>query len=47
MEFHKIDFIQKLEGDVEFDVHKYHHEIPHGWEVLPRSLPLRVRNNFY
>ena len=42
-----IDLILKSQNDIEFDIQKYDDEIPHGWEIVPRRLPLNVSNISY
>ena len=47
VECQSIELILKLQTDVEFDIQKYRHQIPHGWKIIPRCLPLKVRNISY
>ena len=42
-----VDIILKSLSDIEFDVQKYRNEIPHGWEIEPRRLPLKVPHTTY
>ena len=47
VELQAVSLMLKSQTDVEFDIQKHHHEIPHGWEIKPRRLPLLVRNILY
>ena len=35
-----------VDGWFEFDIQKYRHEIPQGWEILPRMQPLVVKKQY-
>ena len=43
----KIGFVLKSQNDIEFDIQKYHHEIPQGWVILPRMQPLMVKKEYF
>ena len=44
VEHQYVDLMLKSQKNVEFDVQKYRHEIPHGWKIIPRMKPMIVRN---
>ena len=46
-EAQKIGLVLKSQNDIEFDIQKYHHEIPQGWVILPRMQPLMVKKEYF